>query len=149
MGTENISSEFGAAVSVRNRYAFDIEGVEADILKLQSKLEYLKHRLAVANEIIDEMQVRPPDNATPPLKGFGKYSKMELSKAILDVVQAHGKDDGLLVPESMKHLVAGGYNYKGKSFYSTVYASAQYLVKKDELSETKKEGKRSFVSGLL
>jgi len=147
MATQNGTSEtsdFGTAVSVRNRYAHEVEELESEITKLQGLFERAKYRLEAANDIVSEIEGKTKDVGTVPLKGFGKYSSMSLREATLDVLNTCG-ERGLLAPDIMRRLLAGGFPDQGKKFYSNVYGTAQYLVKKEKAKEAKINGKRTFM----
>jgi len=145
MAIENGHSDFGTAVSVRNRYAHEVEDLESQIEALNLKLTWTKNRLEVANEIVTEIQGTRKDKATPPLKGFGKYATMQINPAVLDVVNTYGDGLGLLVPDIIRHLTAGGFPYTGNNFYSSVYGVARYLAKRQKISTSSTDGTISYL----
>ena len=115
-----------------------IESLEDEINRLGGEVKGLE----VAIKLCSEDETPPPDGTLPLL---GKYRSMDLTPAVLDVIETSGVPPGLLVPEIIKKLIAEGFKSRAENLYAGVYSVGLRLVKQDKIQEGKKNGRRSFM----
>jgi hypothetical protein len=119
---------------------------EADIQFLEMEKRELSSQIDGIDQAIKELS-GPPGGAVaadqPAL--IGKYTKMKLTPAVLDVLETTGAAPGLFVPEVIGKLRAEGYKSNVKNLYASVYAVALRLVKDGKAREGKKDGRRTFM----
>jgi len=126
----------------------EIKGNQGHIVSLEDENHMLEGQVKVLEEAISQVKARygkngVPTDQTPAL--LGKYAKMGLTDAILDVVTTRGAPPGLIAPEIITALETEGFKNKAKEFYPSVYAVAMNMVKRGKIKEGKKDGKRTFM----
>jgi hypothetical protein len=130
--------------ALRQKKAQSMAGWRNTIASLQDELANAEAQIIGIDESIKELSGgTPPMESTPPL--IGKYAKMGLTPAILDVLENAGDPPGLSAPEIMERLKAEGFKTTAKNLYASVYSVSLGLVEAGKAREGKKDGRRTFM----
>jgi hypothetical protein len=124
-----------------------IKGNENHIESLTDENRMLASQVKAFDEAIAQVKKFGNTDAEPRTPALiGKYTNSTLSEAILDIVNKGDNRVGLLVPEIITILRSEGFKSKAKELYGSVYGVAMNLVKQGKIQESKKNGKRSFMT---
>ena len=117
-----------------------IEGLQMENEGLEKEIKGIDEALKCLEK---DFGGRPTTSNGPP--SDAKYSNLSLSEAIIAVLNEHGNHPGLLVPEIIEKLKAGGFKSDAKNLYASAYSVAMSLLSHQKVKESEKLGKRSFV----
>jgi hypothetical protein len=130
--------------ALRKKKADQIISWRSEIDQLETAMRDMQGVIDGIDEAIKELSgVAVSNPKTPAL--IGKYAKMGLTPAILDVLEVAGSAPGLFALEIIDRLESEGFKSHVKNLYASVYTVALKLVKDGRAREGKKDGKRTFM----
>lgn len=123
--------------AVFSKMESEVQSLEMQMREINGQIEGIVASIQALSPVISASSQQPPL--------IGKYSKMNLTPAIQDILATSGAAPGLLVPEIIERLKSEGFNGKMKNLYASAYTVALRLIKDGKAREGKKGGKRSFM----
>ena len=133
--------------AVRNQRANELAQYEQQSQRLLVTIQNLKSQISGLDLAI---AAASPEQSEIPMQesvAGGRYADMPMIEAVYDVIQRYGDEPGLLVPQIISKLQAGGFEptEAPARLYPSIYAVAMRLLGRDKIREGQSQQKRTFL----